>query len=388
MNRTNLPASDAGPADAPGPITVALLGTPAVGAATLYGFYDALASTRRDWQMLHGRPGAASPFRPLVVNADGRPFEAANGVRLTPDASFAECPAPDVAVVTDVLVPPDEPLDGVYDAEVARLRGAWDGGATLASSCSGALLLARTGLLDGQDATSHWAYCDTLARTYPRTRWHAERGLVVTGPGGRLVMAGSGVAWHMLVLALIARFASPEEAMQVARINLLDANDTSPIAYASLTRGGRADDPLIAGCQRWAADHYRVESPVAQMVELSGLPERTFKRRFALATGMSPLDYVHTLRLEEAKQLLESTDLPVEAVALEVGYQDASFFGRLFKRKVALTPAQYRRRFGALGRQLRRAAASSVSRGPDEAGAVAGQGQRRAVSASRVSSRT
>jgi transcriptional regulator GlxA family with amidase domain len=341
------------------PITVALLGTAEVGAATLYGFVDALASTRRDWQMLHGGPETASPFRPLVVSRDGRPFVAGNGVRVTADASFADCPAPEVAVVTDLMIPPGEPVGARYDAEVDWLRGVWAAGGTLASSCSGALLLARTGLLDGCDATSHWAYCDGLAREYPRTRWHADRGLVVAGTDRRIVMAGSGVAWHMLALALIARYASPEDAMQVARINLLDLNQTSPLAYASLTRGGRADDPLISRCQLWAADHYRDDTPVAQMAALSGLPERTFKRRFQQATGMSPLDYVHTLRLEEAKQLLETTALPVEAVAGEVGYQDASFFGRLFRRKVALTPAQYRRRFGALDAQLRRAAGSA-----------------------------
>lgn len=340
------------------PITVALLGTPAVSAATLYGFYDTLHGTRRDWQMLHGGPDTPSPFRPLVVSADGRPFEGGNGVRITPDTSFAECSTPDVAVVTDLMIPPGDPMHGVYDAEVAWLRGAFEAGATLASACSGALLLARTGLLDGHEATSHWAYCDLLARDYPRTRWHAERGLVVAGPQQRIVMAGSGVAWHMLALALIARFASPEDAMQVARINLLDLHATSATAYSSLTRGPRAADELIARCQLWAASHYRVESPVAQMAALSGLPERTFKRRFQQATGMTPLDYVHTLRLEEAKQMLEAGDLPVEAVAQEVGYQDASFFGRLFRRKVALTPAQYRKRFGALGAQLRRAATS------------------------------
>jgi transcriptional regulator GlxA family with amidase domain len=338
------------------PITVALLGTPAVSAATLYGFYDTLHSTRRDWQMLHGGPDAASPFRPLVVSADGQAFDAGNGVRITPDASFAECPTPDVAVITDLMIPPGESLQGRYEPEVAWLRGAFEAGATLASACSGALLLARTGLLDGHEATSHWAYCDMLAREYPRTRWQAERGLIVAGPQQRIVMAGSGVAWHMLVLALIARFASPEDAMQVARINLLDLNATSATAYASLTRGPRAADELIARCQLWAATNYRVASPVAQMAVLSGLAERTFKRRFQQATGMTPLDYVHTLRLEEAKQMLEAGDLPVEAVAQEVGYQDAGFFGRLFRRKVALTPAQYRKRFGALGAQLRRAA--------------------------------
>lgn len=341
-------------------ITVGLLGTPAVSAATLYGFFDVLSSARRDWQMLHGGPDMASPFRPLVVSADGRPFEGGNGVRIVPDASFADCPHPDVAVATDLMLPPDASLDGLYEREVAWLLGVYRAGGMLASACSGALLLARTGLLDGHDATSHWAYCDALTRQYPRTRWHAERGLVVAGPDQRIVMAGSGVAWHMLALALIARFASPEDAMRVARINLLDLHASSALAYASLTRGPRAADELVARCQLWAAANYRIESPVAQMSSLSGLPERTFKRRFAQATGMTPLEYIHTLRLEEAKQLLESTELPVEAVAFEVGYQDASFFGRLFRRKVALTPAQYRKRFGALGAQLRRAAAPEV----------------------------
>ena len=335
------------------PITVALLGTPEASAATLYGFYDLLAGTRRDWQMLHGRGPAASPFRPLVVSHDGAAFTAGNGVRITPDASFADCPRPDVICVTDLLIPPDACTDDLYQREVDWMRAAWDAGATLASACSGALLLARTGLLDGADATSHWAYCDLLARDYPRTRWHADRGLVVSGPQQRLVMAGSGVAWHLLVLALIARFASPEEAMQVARINLLGLQDTSAVSYASLTRGGRADDPVIERCQLWAAQNYRSESPVAQMMELSGLPGRSFKRRFRQATGLGALEYVHRLRLEEAKQMLETGTLPIEAIAAEVGYQDASFFSRLFKREVALTPAQYRRRFGALGAQLR-----------------------------------
>jgi transcriptional regulator GlxA family with amidase domain len=349
------------------PITVALLGTPAASAATLYGFYDLLAGTRRDWAMLHGRTPPPSPFRPLVVSRDGRPFVAGNGVRITPEASLQDCPRPDIAVVTDLMIPPGGAV-GDVDDEVRWLRQAWDGGATLCSSCSGALLLARTGLLEGHDATSHWAYCDLLARQYPRTRWHAQRGLVAAGPDQRLLMAGSGAAWHLLALALIARFASPDEAMQVARVNLLGGDEVNALAYASLTRGPQADDPVVLRCQAWAASGYRQENPVRQMVALAGLPERTFKRRFTEATGMSPLDYIHTVRLEEAKQLLEATELPVEAIALEVGYQDASFFGRLFRRKAALTPAQYRRRFGPLNAQLRRVAQPAGSATPGPAG--------------------
>lgn len=337
------------------PVTVALLAAPEVSAATLYGFYDALCSAGRDWQMLHGAAAPRNLFRPLVVSRDGAPVLAANGVRIQPEAGFADVPACAVACVTDLAVPPGTPVDGRYDAEVAWLRRCHERGALLASACSGAMLLARTGLLDGHDATTHWAYADALRRSHPRTRWHPERGLILAGESGRVVTAGSGVAWHQLVLFLIARYAGAQEAMQVARINLLDVQQTSPLAYASLTHGAAAADPLIARCQQWAAGHYQAEAPVTQMVALSGLPERSFKRRFVQATGMTPLEYVHHLRLEEAKQMLESGELPVEAIALEVGYQDASFFGRLFRRKVALTPAQYRRRFKPLAQRLREA---------------------------------
>ena len=86
------------------PITVALLAAPEVTAATLYGFFDVLSATRRDWQLLHGGDAVDSPFRPLVVSRDGLPFTGANGVRITPDASLAGCPRPDVVCITDIAV--------------------------------------------------------------------------------------------------------------------------------------------------------------------------------------------------------------------------------------------------------------------------------------------
>lgn len=335
-------------------ITVALLATPAVTAGTLYGFHDFLCCVHRDWSQLHGGH-AESPFRSIIVSRDGQQFEAANGVRIVPQASFDTCGSPDVVCVTDLAVAPGDPLGDSYDAEVKWLRERHAQGAILASSCSGALLLARTGLLEGQDATSHWAYCDVLRREYPGTRWFPERGLLFAGAGQRIVMAGSGIAWHQLVMALISRFAGAEAAMRVARINLIDWTATSPIAYASLRHGAQSGDPAVAAAQSWATENYRDEAPVAQMVALSGLAERTFKRRFVQATGMSPLDYVQHVRLEEAKQMLESGDASIESIAFEVGYRDTSFFNRLFSRKVMMSPAQYRRRFGGLKSRLREA---------------------------------
>lgn len=334
------------------PLRVALVAVPATTASTLMGLYDLLMGVRRDWQLLMHGAEVAAPIEPYVVSRDGAPLRCANGVLVEPHAALDQGTTPDVAVITDLMIPPWQPLDDRYDPEADWLRRCHAAGATLASACSGAVLLARTGLLAGLEATSHWGYCEALRRDYPDTRWQPDKALVTAGVGQRLVMAGSGTSWHALALFLIARFVGAEEAMQVARLNLLDWSSTSPLAYAAMSRAAQQSDPLIARCQEWAAEHYRDESPVATMAQMSGLAERSFSRRFARATGHAPLEYVHTLRLEEAKQLLESSTLAVEAVALEVGYQDASFFGRLFRRRVGLTPAQYRRRFGALARRL------------------------------------
>lgn len=228
----------------------------------------------------------------------------------------------------------------------------------LATACSGALLLAESGLLDDGDATTHWAYCETFAQHYPRVRLHPQRALVVGGAGQRLVMAGGGTSWLDLAIYLIARFAGMDVAMQTARVNLIDWHDIGQQPFARLARLRQSDDALIARCQAWIADHYMEPAPVAAMVRLSGLAERSFKRRFHAATGMAPLAYVHTMRLEEAKQMLESSDTPVEAIARAVGYEDPGFFNRLFRRQVDLTPAQYRKRFGAMRRALGAAGAA------------------------------
>ncbi len=150
--------------------------------------------------------------------------------------------------------------------------------------------------------------------------------------------------------------------MRTARVHLIDWHHVGQQPFAVLSRARQAEDRTIARCQEWVAEHYDHEAPVSAMASLSGLAERSFKRRFKTATGMPPMEYVQTLRLEEAKHMLETTELSVEAVADEVGYGDASFFSRLFRRNVGLTPAQYRKRFGGLRQALTTEIGSSVSR--------------------------
>ena len=116
-------------------------------------------------------------------------------------------------------------------------------------------------------------------------------------------------------------------------------------------------DAVIADCQAWIAEHYACENPVASMTARSGLKSRTFARRFRVATGNQPMDYVQAMRIEEAKQLLEANYANVEEIGHLVGYEDPTFFRRLFKRRVGMTPAAYRRKFTKIAAVAFRSAA-------------------------------
>jgi transcriptional regulator GlxA family with amidase domain len=334
------------------PVDIAILAFPETTASVTYGMYDLFKAVGRDWGfVVDGEPGPAL-MDARIVAARPEQFTVANDVAIAPQATLDEAADARIVCIPELAVPATEPLAGRFAKEIEWLRRCYARGATLATACSGAVLLAETGLLDGEEATTHWAYCDTLSRRFPKVTVRKERALVISGEGQRLVMAGGGTSWQDLALYLIARFVGVDAAMQVARINLIDWHASGQQPFARLARSCQVNDALIARCQTWIADHYHEAAPVRAMVELSGLPERSFKRRFQQATGMSPLAYVHTLRLEEAKQMLEAGNDPIEAIANEVGYEDAGFFSRLFRREVSLTPAQYRKRFGSMRRAL------------------------------------
>jgi transcriptional regulator GlxA family with amidase domain len=327
--------------------SIAILALPEVTASVVYGMLDLFCSAGRDWRLVtHGEPGTPA-VRAEIVAARAGSLDVANGAVVRAERAFGE-QTYDIVCIPELAIAPNSELAGRFSDEIAWIVRQHAAGAIIATACSGAVLLAAAGLLDGQDATTHWAYCDALERRYPTIRVHRERALVAAGVGQRLVMAGGGTTWLDLALYLLSRAVDLETAMQVAKLNLIDWHAVGQQPYARLVSSRQVDDQVILRCQEWIAKRPTVDAPVASMARLSGLPERTFKRRFRKAAGMTPLEYVHAIRLEEAKTLLETTDETLDKLAERVGYVDATFFSRLFRRSVGLTPAQYRRRFSAL----------------------------------------
>jgi transcriptional regulator GlxA family with amidase domain len=140
-----------------------------------------------------------------------------------------------------------------------------------------------------------------------------------------------------------------QDAINTTKVHLLSCHTDGQLPFAAMTQRNQDNDGTIGDCQTWIMENYACSNPVARMTSRSGLQPRTFARRFRAATGYSPLEYAQDLRIEAAKQLLETGTISVEEVSVTVGYEDPTSFRRLFKRKAGLTPTKYRKKFAGIG---------------------------------------
>lgn len=326
--------------------TFQILATPYASASTLYGLYDLLSSVGAFWDFCVSDTPPSAVFTVQIVAQTTEPFRCSSGVLVEPEFSFDEAPPADVVIVPGMNVTWKERLPAqerpAFDWLIAQHRA----GTRLTAACTGAIYLAETGLLDGIEVTTNWAYDDLFLRLFPKVRLRTDQSICFTHPHHGIVTAGATTGWQDLALFLVANYAGIEQARQVAKLWLIGPSrglqKSFAVRPASLPHG----DTLIADAQAWVADAYATANPVQEMTQRSGLPSTTFARRFRKATGQSPQDYVLTLRMEEAKQILETTKTSVEAIALAVGYEDLSSFRRIFKRKSGITPSEHRRMFG------------------------------------------
>jgi transcriptional regulator GlxA family with amidase domain len=267
------------------------------------------------------------------------------GLPVEVERSVHDVDSTDIVVIGSVIPSAGDWALGRYPETIDWVRAMYRAGSQLASACTGAFVLAETGLLDHRDATTHWAFAPDFRAKFPGVRLRIEELLVVTGPDGRLVTSGGASSWQDLVLHLVARHASPAAASGLGRFFLYHSMRDSQAPYITFDPASGHGDSVVAELEEWASQHYAAASPVEEMIERSGLAPRSFQRRFKRATGFSPLHYVQQLRIEAAKTLLETSADSVDEIAWRVGYREPSAFRRLFKRFTRLTPGEYRRRF-------------------------------------------
>lgn len=327
------------------PIDVVIVAVPETAGSALYGMVDVLLAAGNIWQTLVRTEPVDALFRVRILSPTGEPFICGNGIPVAPDLSVLQDPQTQIVILPELWLGPDEHMSGRYPELMDWIRRQHEKGVSIYSACSGAVMLAETGLLDGCEATSHWGYQDLFRDCYPKVRFKPEPNLAFADPSGQIVTAGGTTSWHDLAIHIIARHCSPGEALRIAKVYLLKWHGEGQLPYETLLRNNPHADSVVRNSEIWFKKNFREDNAIQRVVELSGIPERTLKRRFKIATGSTLIDYVQNLRVEEAKRLLEGSKMAVDEISFEVGYEDPSFFRRLFKRRTGLTPSQYRRMF-------------------------------------------
>ena len=215
----------------------------------------------------------------------------------------------------------------------------------VASVCSGAFILAETGLLDGRRATTHWAWCDALAERYPSIAVDPDPIFVRDGN----VYTSAGVTAGMdLALALVEDDLGRDVALAVARrLVLFLRRPGNQSQFSAQLAAQVAHRDTLRDTQQWIADHPDADLSVATMAGRAGMSERNFARCFKDEVGVTPGHYVECVRLEVARRLLEETDQNVARIATASGFGTAETMRRVFLRSLRTGPMEYRRRFRA-----------------------------------------
>lgn len=328
------------------PLVAQLVAVRETAGSALYGMLDVLAATGNLYEQLVGWEPPRQLIKTQVVSDRRAPFACGNGIPVRPDWRIDEAPRAEIVIVPELWLGPDEDISGRFDAVLKWIREQYHEGASVYSACSGAILLAEAGLLDGRSATSHWGYERLFRTRYPNVDFKPEPTLQIGDREGRIVTAGGTTSWHDLAIHIISRHCGPAEAARIAKVYLLKTHGEGQLPYAALVKETPHADAAIRQCEAILKEVYLQPNAVARAVERSRMPERTLKRRFKSATGLSIIDYVQNLRIEHAKQLLQTTRLTTEEISAASGYENASFFRRLFRQRCGLAPADYRRLFG------------------------------------------
>lgn len=291
----------------------------------------------------HGRqpdnlPTLEARLEIRLVSPGGQPACTFSGVQL---------PVDDVLGDAEVIILPA--FGGDFDALLARypqvlawLREQHRRGATLCAEASSVYWLAEAGLLDGKEATTYWRFFDDFAQRYPQVLLNRDKHLT---DGDSLYCTAGSTSSCDLYVYLIERFCGVAVAQAVSREILFEVQrNYSP---GRLGFGGQKmhQDPTILAVQQWLEVHFADKFRFEDVARDHGMSIRNFMRRFHAATGDKPLHYLQRLRIETAKGLLSATRNSIKTISYEVGYDDASFFARLFRHHTQLSPNQYRQQF-------------------------------------------
>lgn len=320
--------------------TIVVLGVDLALASTITGIMDVFNMSGVTWNRFNHKP-RDHHFDVRVVSVDGKPINCMGDVHIKMHGSINDITHADLILVPTLAGNPEKTME-LNQAAIPWLKHHYDQGADIAGLSTGAYFLAEAGILNNKLATTHWGFAEPFKVRYPQVKLTPEQ--LITADGN-VFCAGGTVACLDLCLFFLERYFGNEYASETASSAVVDAVRNSPLAYDLARSKKYHQDEDVLAIQAWLEEHYSESINLENLSDQFNMSTRTFKRRFKLATGETPLAYLQSLRIEGAKKKLELGSESIEKISVEIGYEDMAFFSKLFKRLTGLSPTQYRKKF-------------------------------------------
>jgi transcriptional regulator GlxA family with amidase domain len=222
------------------------------------------------------------------------------------------------------------------------LTGQYQNGAEIATFCTGAFLLAATGLLNGKIATTHVDACNSFTLAFPAVKLKADK--TVT-EDDRLYTSGGATSTFHLLLHIVQKHCGKDTAIRAAKFFAIDMDRHQQSYFSTFMPSHNHNDELVASAQQKIEKGYNDAGTIEQIIKDIPASRRNIVRRFKQVTGITPIEYLQQTRIEAAKKLLEQTDKQMTEVIFNSGYNDPKAFRKIFRKAVGMTPSEYRDKF-------------------------------------------
>lgn len=274
-----------------------------------------------------------------IATVDGKPIEITGGIEIRPHRKLTSIKTTDLVMVPALWGNP-KPVIRRYPMVVEWIENQYRNNALICATGTGCCFLAEAGLLDGKPATTHWYYFNQFKKNYPKVKLETKRFITNTG---NLYCAGRINSITNLIIHFIERFYNHDIARQIEQHFAHEIKQSYESIFYSFDEESVHHDEEIIQAQQWMLRNYPNDFKLQSVAEQFGMSLRTFNRRFKQATGSTPLEYLQKIRIGTAKDLLQESNLGISEISAKVGFSDPGYFASLFKRRVSLSPREYRK---------------------------------------------
>ncbi len=280
-------------------------------------------------------------FSVVLVSSNNNNAETIRGISFSADSNIEQPDIYDLILIPGFDYDPIEVLKQTNGAEKWICKQ-YENGAKVASLCTGSFLVAQSGILNGKSAVSHWLTADIFRQLYPEVKYCSDKTFV---DNGNIIISGGATTFQNLILYLIGQYMGRQVALGVSKLYLIDPNKDDQRSYAPLDLLQSHKDEDIHKVQKYIEDHVGNKFSLDQLANRFAISKRSLIRRFKKATDNTPLQFIQKVKVEAAKNMLETEGKTFEQIACELGYDDVNAFRKLFVKLTGVTPINYRRRY-------------------------------------------